>query len=45
MVVGRQPSKTQVLVLDDGFGIFRKIKAAFNLKDETQAILELSKGS
>jgi hypothetical protein len=43
-VVGRQPSKTQVLVLDDGFGIFRKIKAAFNLEDETQAILELSKG-
>jgi hypothetical protein len=31
-------------VLDDGIGIFRKIKAAFNLEDETQAILELSKG-
>jgi hypothetical protein len=31
-------------VLDDGIGIFRKIKAAFSLEDETQAILELSKG-
>jgi anti-sigma regulatory factor (Ser/Thr protein kinase) len=44
VVVGRQPSRTQVLVLDDGIGIFRKIKAAFSLEDETQAILELSKG-
>ena len=35
---------TRVQVLDDGIGIFRKIKAAFNLEDETQAILELSKG-
>ena len=44
VVVGRQPSSTEVLVLDDGVGIFRKIKAAFNLEHETQAILELSKG-
>jgi anti-sigma regulatory factor (Ser/Thr protein kinase) len=44
VVVRRLPSNTQVLVLDDGIGIFRKIKAAFNLEDETQAILELSKG-
>jgi anti-sigma regulatory factor (Ser/Thr protein kinase) len=44
VVVRRRPSNTQVLVLDDGIGIFRKIKAAFNLEDEAQAILELSKG-
>ena len=44
VVVRRRPSNTQVLVLDDGIGVFRKIKAAFNLEDETQAIFELSKG-
>jgi anti-sigma regulatory factor (Ser/Thr protein kinase) len=44
VVVRRRPSNTRVQVLDDGIGIFRKIKAAFNLEDETQAILELSKG-
>jgi anti-sigma regulatory factor (Ser/Thr protein kinase) len=44
VVVRRLPSNTRVRVLDDGIGIFRKIKAAFNLEDETQAILELSKG-
>ena len=42
-VIRRRPSNTQVLVLDDGIGVFRKIKEAFNLEDETQAILELSK--
>jgi anti-sigma regulatory factor (Ser/Thr protein kinase) len=31
-------------VFDDGVGIFRKIKNAFGLDDERQAILELSKG-
>ncbi len=30
--------------LDDGVGIFRKIKAALDLEDEAHAILELSKG-
>ena len=44
VVVGRQPSNTRVRVVDGCIGIFRKIKAAFNLEDETQAILELSKG-
>jgi anti-sigma regulatory factor (Ser/Thr protein kinase) len=44
VVVRRRPSNTRIQVLDDGIGIFRKIKAAFNLEDETQAILELSKG-
>jgi hypothetical protein len=44
VVVGRGASKTRIQVLDDGIGIFRKIKAAFDLADETQAILELAKG-
>jgi anti-sigma regulatory factor (Ser/Thr protein kinase) len=44
VLVQRRPSDTRVSVHDDGIGIFRKIKAAFNLEDETQAILELSKG-
>jgi anti-sigma regulatory factor (Ser/Thr protein kinase) len=44
VLVGRDLSNTRVQVIDDGVGIFRKIKAAFNLSDETQAILELSKG-
>ena len=35
VVVRRRPSNTRVQVLDDGVGIFRKIKAAFNLEDET----------
>jgi hypothetical protein len=44
VVVRRLPSNTRVLVLDNGIGVFSKIKAAFDLEDETQAILELSKG-
>ena len=44
VVVDRGSSKTRVQVLDDGVGIFRKIKASFHLEDETQAILELAKG-
>jgi anti-sigma regulatory factor (Ser/Thr protein kinase) len=44
VVVQQRPSNTRVRVLDDGIGIFRKIKLAFNLQDETQAILELAKG-
>ena len=44
VVVRKAAFEYPVLVLDDGIGVFRKIKAAFNLEDETQAILELSKG-
>jgi anti-sigma regulatory factor (Ser/Thr protein kinase) len=44
VMVQRRPSDARVQVLDDGIGIFRKIKMGFNLEDETQAILELSKG-
>ena len=44
VIVSKGPMNTRIQVLDNGIGIFRKIKAAFNLQDETQAILELSKG-
>lgn len=33
-----------LVVYDDGVGIFKKIKSDFNLDDERHAILELSKG-
>ncbi len=35
---------TEVLINDDGIGIFKKIQTAMNLLDERHAILELSKG-
>lgn len=36
--------KTSIWIDDDGVGIFKKIKEAYNLDDERHAILELSKG-
>lgn len=33
-----------VQIIDDGIGIFQKIKTAFNLSDERESILQLSKG-
>lgn len=35
---------TEVLIADDGVGIFRKVQREFSLLDERHAILELSKG-
>ena len=35
---------TEVLITDNGVGIFRKIQAALNLLDERHAVLELAKG-
>lgn len=35
---------TQMLIRDDGVGIFKKIQTSLNLLDERHAILELSKG-
>lgn len=35
---------SEMLLMDDGVGIFRKIQSALNLLDERHAILELSKG-
>lgn len=35
---------TQIVVMDNGVGIFKKIQTAMNLLDERHAILELAKG-
>ena len=35
---------TEILISDDGVGIFKKIQAALGLLDERHALLELSKG-
>ncbi|MGC2279895.1 MAG: DUF4325 domain-containing protein [Candidatus Acidiferrales bacterium] len=35
---------TEMMIADDGIGIFRKIQQAFNLPDQRYAILELAKG-
>jgi anti-sigma regulatory factor (Ser/Thr protein kinase) len=34
----------KISVIDNGIGIFKKIKTAFNLQDERESILQLSKG-
>jgi anti-sigma regulatory factor (Ser/Thr protein kinase) len=44
IVFQRSPKEIFFAVQDDGVGIFRKIKDAFHLADERQALLELSKG-
>lgn len=35
---------TEMVVMDNGIGIFRKIKQAYNLEDDRHAVLELAKG-
>jgi hypothetical protein len=35
---------TEILILDNGMGIFKKIQSTLNLLDERHALLELSKG-
>jgi anti-sigma regulatory factor (Ser/Thr protein kinase) len=42
--VAKTAANTQILLMDDGVGIFRKIQAAMNLADERHAIVELAKG-
>jgi len=42
--VHRTAVDTEMIIADDGVGIFRKIQAALGLLDERHAILELSKG-
>ncbi len=42
--ITKTAANTQLLLMDDGVGIFRKIQTAMNLEDERHAILELSKG-
>ena len=40
----RDKEKVMISVIDDGEGIFTKIKRLYNLGDERQALFELSKG-
>jgi anti-sigma regulatory factor (Ser/Thr protein kinase) len=37
-------ASTEIVIRDDGIGIFRKIQAAMGLADERHAVLELAKG-
>jgi anti-sigma regulatory factor (Ser/Thr protein kinase) len=42
--VAKTAANTQMMLDDDGVGIFRKIQTSLNLLDERHAILELAKG-
>jgi anti-sigma regulatory factor (Ser/Thr protein kinase) len=42
--ISKTAASTEMILSDDGVGIFRKIQAALGLLDERHAILELSKG-
>jgi DNA-binding transcriptional ArsR family regulator len=42
--VKKDPASTQIMVSDDGVGIFRRIQEALDLNDERHAVLELAKG-
>lgn len=44
VVIKRTAATTEMLLIDNGIGIFRKIQAAMKLLDERHAILELAKG-
>lgn len=44
LVINRNDRKTEIMLDDDGIGIFRNIKDKCNLEDERQAVLELAKG-
>jgi hypothetical protein len=44
VVIKKSAVDTEILIMDDGVGIFKKIQEALNLPDEKQAIFELQKG-
>jgi DNA-binding transcriptional ArsR family regulator len=44
VILEKTASTTNMLIIDDGIGIFRKIKLELGLEDERHAILELAKG-
>jgi DNA-binding transcriptional ArsR family regulator/anti-sigma regulatory factor (Ser/Thr protein kinase) len=44
VIVGRSAQRVDMLVGDNGVGIFEKIKSRFDLEDHRHAILELVKG-
>jgi anti-sigma regulatory factor (Ser/Thr protein kinase) len=42
--IAKTAANTQIMMVDDGVGIFRKIQSEMNLIDERHAVLELAKG-
>jgi DNA-binding transcriptional ArsR family regulator len=44
VIIGRSAKRVEMLVADNGVGIFEKIKSRFDLEDYRHAILELVKG-
>lgn len=44
IAIKRTATSVDIMIIDNGVGIFNKIKNVFNLKDHRQAILELAKG-
>ena len=42
--IQKNAASTEMAIMDDGVGIFKKIQTALNLLDERHAILELAKG-
>lgn len=44
VTISKTAATTEIMVLDDGVGIFRKIQKALGLLDERHAVLELAKG-
>lgn len=42
--IKKTAAETEMFIVDDGIGIFRKIQAALDLLDERHAVLELAKG-
>ena len=44
VIVTKSAVDTEISIMDDGIGIFKKIQDALDLPDEKQAIFELSKG-
>lgn len=42
--IKRTTTSTEMSILDDGYGIFKKIKESLDLEDERHAVFELSKG-
>jgi len=44
IIVKQEDGHTEITIIDDGVGIFRKIRHEYNLDDEKHAALELSKG-
>ncbi len=42
--VQQNAAVTEIIIMDDGIGIFRKIKQECGLEDERHAVLELAKG-